>query len=85
MEAVVSNFRRGRHVTRSNQMILCVDGVNSKEKAQKLVGKDVLWMSPAKKEIKGKIEAIHGNGGCVRAKFERGMPGQSIGKKLKIL
>lgn len=85
MEAVISNFRRGRHLTKTNQMIISVEGVDSKEKAQKLVGKDVLWKSPASKEIKGKVSSIHGNSGSVRAKFEKGMPGQSIGTKVKFL
>ena len=50
-----------------------------------LVGKDILWKSPASKEIKGKISSIHGNTGSVRVIFEKGMPGQAIGTKVKFL
>ena len=37
-----------------------------------------------KKEIKGKITAVRGRKGAVRVYFERGMPGQSVGAKVKI-
>ncbi len=84
MEGVISNFRGGRHTQYDNQMILIVDGVDSKEKAGKLVGKKVVWSSTAGKQINGKVSAIHGGKGAVRVLFEKGMPGQSIGQKVKI-
>jgi ribosomal protein L35AE/L33A len=36
------------------------------------------------KKIKGKIQALHGSKGAVRALFEKGMPGQAIGGKISI-
>lgn len=80
------NFRRSRHRTYGNQMIIMVDGTDNKEKAAKLVGKSVSWTAPGKekKEIKGKISAAHGNKGILRVLFEKGMPGQSIGAKVNI-
>jgi large subunit ribosomal protein L35Ae len=86
MEAQITNFRRGRHTVTNNQMILAVSGVNSKEKAAGLVGKKVTYECEGKnkKQIKGEIKAAHGNKGAVRALFETGMPGQAIGKKVKI-
>ena len=36
------------------------------------------------KWISGKIAAAHGNSGCVRAVMDKGMPGQSLGTKVKI-
>lgn len=84
MEGVISNFRRGRHLQTTNQMIILVKGVDKKEKAAELVGKKVTWKSPAGKEIKGKVRAAHGNKGAVRALFEKGMPGQAIGERVNI-
>ena len=84
MKAVISNFRRSRHVQKTNHMILHVDGVDNKEKAEKLVGKEAVWTSPAKKEIKGKVAAAHGSKGAVRVIFETGMPGQSIATEVEI-
>jgi large subunit ribosomal protein L35Ae len=65
-------------------MIIIVDGVDSKEKAAELVGKEVVWKSPAGKELKGKVASSHGNKGAIRALFDTGMPGQSLGKEVEI-
>lgn len=67
-------------------MIVRVDGIDSKEKAEGIVGKSVSWTTPGKlkKVIKGKISASHGNSGSVKVHFEKGMPGQSLGKEVKV-
>lgn len=84
MEGLINNFRRGRHTQKTNHMIVYFNGSDSKDKASLLVGKEVVWKSPAGKEINGKVAAAHGNKGAVRVIFEKGMPGQSIGTKLEI-
>lgn len=84
MEGIIVNFRRNRHTQKPTHMIISVEGVDRKDKAGSLVGKEVSWKSPANKEIKGKIASAHGNSGAVRAIFEKGMPGQSIGSKVQI-
>jgi large subunit ribosomal protein L35Ae len=83
MEATIANFRKSRHVTKGNQLVLYVDGVTSKDAARGLVGKNVVY-NTGKKDIRGKITSTHGNKGAVRALFETGMPGQCLGKKVKI-
>ena len=85
MKAIISNFKRGRHRQTNNQMIILVDKVDNREKAAKLVGKHVVWKSPAKKEIKGEIRSAHGNSGALRVLFEKGMPGQAVGQKVEIV
>lgn len=84
MEGVIKNFKRGRHTVTGNQMVVYINEVKSKEEAAKLVGKSVVWKSPAGKEIKGKVRSAHGNSGAVRVLFETGMPGQAIGDKVSI-
>ena len=84
MQGTIVNFRSSKHRQNGNQMVILAENTESKEKAAKLVGKTVIWASPAKKEIKGKITAVHGRNGAVRAIFEKGMPGQSVGAKIKI-
>ena len=84
MEGIISNFRSSRTRQHNNQMIIVIDSITTKEKAQSLVGKTAVWTSPAKREIKGSISSAHGNKGAVRAIFEKGMPGQSVGSKVKI-
>jgi len=84
MKGIIVNFRGGRHTQYNNHMIIQVEGVDSKEKAEKLVGKKVAWTSPAGKALSGEIKVVHGNKGAVRAIFETGMPGQSVGKPVEI-
>ncbi len=84
MEAVITSFRRGRRTQNTRQMIIKV--ADSKEEAEKFIGKSVKWHAPGKnkKILSGKITAVHGGKGCVRAIFEKGMPGQSLGQKVVI-
>jgi len=86
MKARITNFRGSRRIKTGNQMIIEIEGIDSKEKAEKLKGKTVNWTAPGKKKttIQGKISAAHGNKGCVRVLFERGLPGQALGQEVKI-
>lgn len=85
MEGTIVSFRRGRHTVHHYQMLINVNGVDSKEKAQQLLEKKVVWSSPAGKEINGKITGVHGSKGVVKVQFEKGMPGQSLGAKVNIV
>ena len=85
MKGTIVNFRGSRRLQAAgNQVVIKVSDVDSKEDAAKLVGKVVVWLSPANKEIKGKISAAHGNSGAVRAIFDKGLPGQAVGQKVDI-
>lgn len=84
MEAVVCNFRQGKHTQKNRHMVLEIKGVSSKEKAAKLAGKKVVWTSPAGKKLYGEIRAAHGSRGAVRAIFKHGLPGQALGTKVNI-
>jgi large subunit ribosomal protein L35Ae len=64
-------------------MIVHVDGVDSKEDAEELVGKDVSY-NTGKRSISGEVRAAHGNSGAIRVLFETGMPGQALGKQVDI-
>jgi len=83
-KAIVIQFRRGKRTITPRHFLIEIDGVDSREKAQKYVGKEVIWTSPAKLEIKGKVAAAHGGKGVIRAIFEKGLPGQAIGTEVKI-
>lgn len=83
MEAIVMNFRRGKHHVHPYQMILKV--ADSAEEAEKTIGKTVTWTSPSGKLVNGKISALHGRKGNVRAIFgEKGLPGQVLGQRVKV-
>lgn len=84
MEGKIVQFRRGRHTIHERHFLIEIPKVSSRKDAEKLVGKEVAWKSPAGKIIKGKISSAHGNKGVVRAIFERGLPGQAVTTKVEI-
>jgi large subunit ribosomal protein L35Ae len=83
-KAIVVQFRRGRRTVKPKHFLIEVEGIDSKEKAEKLVGKIVSWTSTGKepKVISGKVAKAHGNNGVIRAIFEKGLPGQAIGTEV---
>ncbi len=85
VKALVISFRRGRHTVKTNQVILELPGVKNRRQAAAFVGKKVIYVTEGGKKLKGTITAPHGNKGRVRARFERGVPGQIIGKKVEIV
>ncbi len=85
MRGVIVSYRRGRHTMHPKQVIVAVDGVSTRKQASSLVGKHVIWRSPSGKKFKGVVVAPHGNKGKVRARFEKGIPGQAIGESVEIL
>ena len=82
-KAKVIQFRRGLKRIHERHYILDVE-TKSRDEASKFVGKEVTWISPAGKIIKGKISSSHGNKGVVRAIFEKGLPGQAITTEVEI-
>jgi len=80
----VIQFRRGRHVIHERHFLIQLDEVSNREQAGKFVGKEVVWKSPAGKEIKGKVSSAHGNKGIVRAIFEKGLPGQAVTTEVEV-
>ena len=84
MDGIITSFRRGIRTQKKYQMLVRVKGVETREKAKTLVDKNVSWKTSSGKEIKGKVTNIHGNSGILRVQFEKGMPGQSLGQKVKL-
>ena len=79
---VIANYRRGRH-TQNTKHILLNFKMTYKDASQ-LIGKTVEWTSPAGRILTGKIVALHGKNGVVRAIFKKGLPGEAIGQPVKI-
>lgn len=80
----IIQFRRGRHVIHEKHFLIELTGIKTRKDAEKFIGKEVEWKSPAGKIIKGKISSAHGNKGVVRAIFEKGLPGQAVTTKVEI-
>ena len=79
---VIMNYRRGRHTQYTKHILL--NFKMSYQEAAKLIGKTVEWISPGGKVLKGKIVALHGKKGVVRAIFQKGLPGEALGQPVKI-
>ncbi len=87
MEASIVHYRgskKNRYKYRGNHIILKIATVNTKEAAVKLIKKKVVWTTPTGNKITGQIVKEHGNSGAVRAIFEKGLPGQSLGGKVEV-
>ncbi|HQT44864.1 MAG TPA: 50S ribosomal protein L35ae, partial [Candidatus Micrarchaeota archaeon] len=67
MEGIIVNYRRSLHNARTNQYIVEVKGVGTKEKAEALAGKKVVYTCQNKSKKIGKVTHAHGNKGKVLA------------------
>jgi large subunit ribosomal protein L35Ae len=82
MKASIESYVRGRHIIHPNKAIIRVQGIETKAKAQSLYGKKVVYTTRSGKTISGVITRYHGNKGLVQARFNKGLPGQAIGKEV---
>ena len=85
MKGIIANYRQGRHTQHTNQFIIKIEGVKTKEDAKKYIGYKVKWTSAGGKVIHGVLTHTHGNSGALRARFEKGLPGQAIGQQVEIV
>jgi large subunit ribosomal protein L35Ae len=84
MEGIINNYRRNRSSQNTKHLIVSVNKIDTKEKATKFIGKKVTFKTETGKEILGEVKSTHGNKGCLRVIFERGIPGQGIGQRVVI-
>ncbi len=84
MQAIIVSYRRSKRQVTPNQAIVKVEGSKNRTDAAKFVGKQVAWKSGVKATISGTVQSAHGNSGCVRVLFERGIPGQAITQAVEI-
>lgn len=84
MNAKILSFRNARRPHKLNHFLLEIEGVDSKEKAIKMVGTKVVWKSKGGKHIHGVIAAAHGGKGVLRARFSRGLPGEAVGNTVEL-
>jgi len=83
--AVVLSYRGGRKTRSRNQMLIEIDGADSKAKASAYIGRGVVWKTPSGKQLHGKITHPHGGKGVLRVRFTKGLPGESMGTKAKVV
>jgi large subunit ribosomal protein L35Ae len=76
-QGMIVNYRVGPRTQTSKQCIIQFAHINSVSEASRLIGRKVAWKS-GKNRIAGKIVALHGKKGLVRARFKKGVPGQAL-------
>ena len=92
-EGIFCGYRRAKNKQNNNQVLVRIDGVNSKDEAAFYMGKVVRFecVNVAKdgietnKRKEGKVIGTHGNNGVVRVKFQKNLHGQAIGSAVKVL
>ena len=78
------NYRVGPRTQRPKECIIRFAHVTTVSEAGGLIGRKVTWKS-GRKKIVGKIVALHGKKGRVRARFRRGVPGQALGTTIDLI
>ena len=81
---IVIGYRRGTNTQYENQVMIRVDGVNTRSEASKLIGWRVLFVDTKGNVYRGKVVHVHGNNGVVIAVFKPNLPGQAIGRDVYI-
>ncbi|KAJ6633043.1 60S ribosomal protein L35a, partial [Pseudolycoriella hygida] len=92
-KAVFTGYKRGLRNQHESQTIL-------KEHGRFYVGKRCVYVYKAKtrkavpqkpfiksrvRAIWGKVTRLHGNTGCVRARFRKNLPGHAMGQRIRIM
>ena len=84
LTGIIISYRRGPRTQNPKECLLRFPGVDSVGEAGQLIGRKVAW--PVKKrKCRGKIVALHGRKGLVRARFQKGVSGQALGSFIEII
>jgi len=84
LRGVLISYRTGPKTQSSKELILQFPNIKSPSEAAQLIGRKVAWPAGERK-IRGKIVALHGKKGLVRARFRKGLPGLAIGTPIEII
>ena len=83
-QGVILSYRRGPKTQKPKECILKFPSIESVSEASQLIGRKVAW--PIQKhKVRGKIVALHGKNGLVRARFKKGVPGQALGSPVETI
>jgi large subunit ribosomal protein L35Ae len=82
-QGFIVNYRKGPKTQTPKECLLKFHGIESAYEAARLLGRRVAWPVKERKCI-GKIVALHGKKGTVRARFRKGLPGQALGSHVEI-
>jgi len=81
---LIVSYRTGPKTQRSKECVLKFPNIKSSREAARLIGRKVAWPI-GERRIRGKIVALHGKGGLVRARFRKGLLGEALGTHVEII
>jgi len=81
---IIVNYRVGPKAQMSRECIIRFAHVSSVSEASRLLGRKIAWKTE-KKKIIGKVVALHGKNGQMRARFRKGVPGQALGAIVELV
>lgn len=84
LQGTIVNYRIGVKTQKPKECLISFPNLQSSGEAARLIGRKVAWPA-GKHKIVGKIVALHGKKGLVRARFRKGVPGQAIGTLVEII
>jgi large subunit ribosomal protein L35Ae len=84
IKGTIISYRRGPKTQQSKVCLVRFDNVNSVSEAGQLIGRKVAWPANERKII-GKIVLLHGKNGLVRVRFRKGLPGNALGSRIRII
>mmetsp|Transcript_15605 Transcript_15605/g.14131 ORF Transcript_15605/g.14131 Transcript_15605/m.14131 type:complete len:114 (-) Transcript_15605:39-380(-) len=92
VKGTILGFKRGRRNTYHHTSLIKVDGVNENSASSFFAGKKVAYIYKADKVVKGsklrvvwgKLTRTHGTNGVFRAKFDKNLNPETIGKSVRV-
>jgi len=80
----IVSYRMGPKTQRSKECVLKFPNIKSSSEAARLIGRKVAW-PVGERKVRGKIVALHGKRGLVRARFRKGLLGEALGTRVEII
>ena len=79
----VINYRLGKKSQKPKECLIRIPGMDASEAGQ-ILGMKVCWPADEPK-IYGKIVSLHGGKGILKVKFKKGIPGQALNIRIKLI
>ncbi|MDK2384791.1 MAG: 50S ribosomal protein L35ae [Candidatus Korarchaeota archaeon] len=85
LRGVIMGYRRGSNTQYTSEVLVYVPGVAGRREASRLIGRRAVYVDEKGNVYRGRVTRVHGNRGVLRASFTPNLPGQAIGREIKIL